>query len=73
MTTEPQHDTAKSGKKSEPNRFRDMQDVKKTEFSEDYRKANICSRLFFIYPNSIIRKAKENNYQFEDEMVINMN
>jgi hypothetical protein len=50
-----------------------MQDVKKTNFSEDYRRANICSKFFFIFPNATIKKAKENNFQLTDEMVINMN
>ena len=54
-------------------RFRDMQDVKQTQFSDDFRKANFCSRFFFVYLNNIVRKARENKYTLTDDMVINMN
>ena len=50
-----------------------MQDVKQTQFAQDLKKSNICSKLFFIYPRKIIRLAKENEYNLTDEMIINMN
>lgn len=53
--------------------FRELQDMKQTEFADDYRKANCLSRLLFCYPNRTVKKARENKFQLTDEMIINMN
>lgn len=53
--------------------FRDMQEVKGTEFADDLKKANCCSRLMFCYANRSIRKARENKFVLTDEMIMNMN
>lgn len=50
-----------------------MQDVKRTQFSDCFRKSSPCSRWFFMYMNPVIREARENKNTLTDAMVINMN
>jgi len=58
-----EYETAKPTAKSP---FRDMQEVKQTQFDDCYTKSNPCARFFFMYMNGVIRDATANNNKLTD-------